>query len=145
MAKHIMGENKHTSNGKHVCRRWNGLPHMNGMKYRPASCRAPITAIRTRRGGETADPPTGSLTQHTQAANMAIRERIHVEARVWQWHLHSLLNSFSLPNMHRHTHIHTYREPEAMGGAALGHKKKCLSPCRGSLWGLAWYYGKIRV
>lgn len=121
-AEHITGENKHTPNGKHVCGRWNDLPRMNGMKYRPMSRRAPITAVRTRRGGETADPrQTHSFNAHTythkyaQVANMALLERIHAEAGVWQWHLHSLFNSSSLHNIHGWTHtdthaqIHTHR------------------------------------
>lgn len=106
MTKHIMGENQHTSDGKHVCGRWNDLPHVKRMKYRMASCRAPITAVRSQRGGEMADPWQAlSLNAHTQTANMAIMKQIQAEARVWQWHLHSLLNSFfPLPNMHGHTH-----------------------------------------
>lgn len=55
--------------------------YMNKMKYGPVSCRAPIMAVRTRRGGEAADPPTGSLTQHTHKLPIW-PFWIHEEARV---------------------------------------------------------------
>lgn len=107
-AKHIMEKNKHTADGKHMWRRWNDLPRVNTMKYTLASCWGPIVALRSRCGGELEDPRR-TLTLYTQAANMAILKQIHAETRVWQWHLHSLLNSFCLPNMHGQTHTQRAR------------------------------------
>lgn len=101
------------------------------MKYRPVPCCAPITAVRTRRGGETADPPTGSLTQQTHAhtscqygysgADSCGGQSLTVTSPF------TLEFFFSSKHAWTHTHTHTHREPEAMGGgAALGHKKAFL-------------------
>lgn len=96
------------SNGNHVWGRWNGLYHMKRMKYRPESCRAPITATGTQRGRETpALTPTTTTSTHTdtplpdRSSHSTHTHKLPIWPfwsglmwrRVWQWHLHSVLNS----------------------------------------------------
>lgn len=125
-AKHIMEENKHTADGKHMWRRWNDLPRVNRMKYRLASCCGPIVALRSWCGGESADPrQTISLYIHKLPiwpfwSGFMRRPESDSDISIHCWIL------FVFPTC---MDTHTLREPEAMGGGgALGHKKS-LSPC----------------
>ena len=125
------------------------------MKYRPASCRAPIPAVRTRRGGETADPPTGALTQpaHTSCqyglsgADSCGGQSLTVTSPFTLEFFFSSKHAWTHTNTHTQTHTHRARGRgrSSSSGAFKIKKKKSLSPCRGSLWGLAWHYWKIRL
>lgn len=78
----------------------------------PAELQSRLQGGEEEGGGRPADPRQAvSLSVHTWAANTALLEQTHVEARVWQWHLHSLLNSSSHPNMRAQTHMHRCQRP----------------------------------
>lgn len=132
MAKHITEENKHTTDGKHVWRRWNDLPRVNGMKYRLASCCGPIAALRSQRGGESADPRrTISLYTHKLPiwpfwSGFTRGPESDSDISIHWWSL------FVFPTcMDTHTHSESQRpwEEEEEHRGMKKKKKKSLSPC----------------
>lgn len=145
-AKHITEENKHTADGKHVWRRWNDLPRVNGMKRRLASCCGPIVASRSQRGGESADPRR-TISLYTRRlpiwplwSGFMRRPESDSDISIHCWIL------FVFPTcMDTHTLRARGHRRRRSTGAFQKKKKKPFLPAVGSLWGLTWHYGKIRL
>lgn len=126
---------------------------MSEMKYRPVSCCAPIRAAlhSVRRGN--GRPPTVSLTQHTQTHKHTRCQYGHSGADSCGGQSLTVTSPFILEfffsSQHAwtrtHSHTHTLAESQRPWEEEQRRGIKKPSPCRGSLRGLAWHYGKIRL